>query len=382
MTLAGRWIAFRADASLAIGSGHVMRCLTLAGAVAVRGGCCVFVMRDHTGHLETLVHAHRHQVHLLPAGNGQITSSLSHAGWLGIGWAEDAEQTHAALAGEAIDMIVVDNDALDANFEWQLAPLVGPIMVIDDLADRPHDCELLLDQNFGADPRDYEGLLPESARRLIVPSYALLQADFVKVRTSAVAARITRSADEILIAVSGVDNDNVSTCLLGHLNEMALPEQACINVVLGQTAPHVAAVKERAAEMSWPSWVLIGVKSMSVLIASTDSCIGAAVGMAWERCASGLPTAILILADRQIAAAKALSDVGAVKFAGDVRIRGGEAELKRAVTYLLTPEHRRAVGVRAADICDGPGAERVVDSISDLLDSQSKERAARRDRNA
>ena len=144
--------AFRVDASLQIGSGHVMRCLTLAEALRANGAECHFITRDHPGHLLELIRHHDFTVAVLPAeplpapSNTQVpherAKEPAHAKWLGSDWKTDADQTRAVLAQLQPDWLVVDHYALDQRWENALRPNFKQLLVIDDLADRSHQCEL------------------------------------------------------------------------------------------------------------------------------------------------------------------------------------------------------------------------------------------------
>ena len=189
-------IVFRTDASLAIGTGHVMRCLTLADALRERGARSHFICRTHDGHLIEHIRAHGHQVSALPAtASTSMTSntdnSTAHAHWLGVDWASDALDTLTVLQGLRTDWLVVDHYALDARWEKKLRHGCQRLLVIDDLADRPHDCELLLDQNLGRLASDYDRSVPVSCTVLAGPQHALLRPEFADWRYRSLARRAT-----------------------------------------------------------------------------------------------------------------------------------------------------------------------------------------------
>lgn len=154
-------MAFRTDASSRIGTGHVMRCLTLADALREQGSECQFVCREHEGHLIGHIRSRGYKAHALPrsSANTSFESDLAHASWLDVDWQTDADQTQEALGSEAVDWLIVDHYALDQRWESALRSSCKRIMVIDDLADRQHDCDLLLDQNYGSSAERYHGLV-------------------------------------------------------------------------------------------------------------------------------------------------------------------------------------------------------------------------------
>lgn len=322
--LEGQVVAFRADASLEIGSGHVMRCLTLADALHEQGAQCHFLCREHPGHLCELIEGRGYKVHrLLPRKETEtgVDADFSpepepaHAPWLGASWAQDATACLPILTELAPSWLVVDHYALDHRWETAvLERLSGPrppLLVIDDLADRHHIADLLLDQNLGRQAADYRGLVPEACRVLAGPGYALLRPEFREWR----AASLSRRADKprlqrLLINLGGVDKDNVTGQVLDALTACDLPDALQISVVMGATAPWLEDIKAQAANLPWSTEVVVNVDDMARRMAEADLAIGAAGSTSWERCCLGLPTLMVVLAENQQAIAETLDDAG------------------------------------------------------------------------
>jgi len=343
-------ILFRADASLEIGTGHVMRCLTLAKAL--KGAECTFACREHAGNLIDHIRDQGFEVLALPMGEPS-------GDWLGANWQEDAAQT--AAAGPC-DWLVVDHYALDARWEEAMRPHAARIMAIDDLADRPHECDLLLDQNLGRKPEDYQPHLGPDCPLLLGPAYALLRPEFAAWREKSLARR-GGGLNTLLITMGGVDQHNVTGDILAALKGSALPEGAEIKVVMGPHAPWLTEVQAAAAAMPSPCEVLVGVSNMAELMAGSDLAIGAAGGTSWERCCLGLPTLTLVLADNQREGAEALEASGAVVLLGDARSNGWQAQLHTALEA-LSPETLTTLSQSARTITDGKGAERCAAALS------------------
>lgn len=354
-------IAFRTDASLQIGIGHVMRCLTLADALRGRGAQSTFICRPHSGHLLDLIQQRGHKVNALAQADAAFTASAdpSHSLWLGTDWENDAAQTLQALGNQVVDWLVVDHYALDRRWEQTLRPRARRIMAIDDLADRPHDCDLLLDQNLGRNAKDYEGLLKKEAQRLIGPAYALLRPEFAQLREYSLQRRAWPQLKELLITMGGVDQTNVTCQVLDGLIRCELPTDLKITVVMGATAPWLAQVHATAAAMPWPTQVLVGVSNMAQLMAESDLCIGAAGGSAWERCALGLPTLVLILAENQHGGAMALQSHDAVWVAADAH------QLMSRMSTLFNKETQKTalqkMSQAAAKFVMGNGTSQVIE---------------------
>lgn len=353
-------VGFRADASVQIGTGHVMRCLTLADALRERGVQSVFICRQHIGHMMELIERRGHEVVVLPEVEElYIPSDLApaHAAWLGTDWATDAEETGKALGEKILDWMVVDHYALDHHWEKSVRSHCHRLMVIDDLADRPHDCDLLLDQNLGRSSEDYRSLVSEGVCLLIGPEFALLRPEFVAQRSASLMRRAQSSLRKILVTMGGVDNENMTGQVMEVLEACKLPEYVETTVVMGHKAPGLEQVKAKAALMSRSTQVLIGVTNMAELMKDSDLAIGAAGGTSWERCCLGLPTLILVLADNQRAGAAALQSAGAAVLIERL------VDIQMMIEGFLRPEEGierlQCLSQAAAQVTDGSGVYRV-----------------------
>ena len=351
--------AFRADASLTIGTGHVMRCLTLARELRALGNACRFVCRDMPGGFGALVAA-EFPLSLLPAPKGPSPQGQpTHAAWAGVDWARDVVETRAAVG--KVDWLVVDHYAFDARWQAAARPACKRLMVIDDLADRPHTCELLLDQNLGHEALDYDGLAPDSCTRLIGPRYALLRPEFAQVRASALSDRSGRGCRNLLITMGGVDPADATSQVLRALQAASLPEDLRIMVVMGGRAPALEQVRVLARRMPRPTEIAVDVTDMAARMAWADLAIAAAGATTWERCSLGLPTIIVQIAANQAGIARALSDAGAALDPGP--LHAPEFQRKLQAALLQASSQLCAMSKRAADICDGDGTTRVVAAL-------------------
>lgn len=350
-------VAFRADASLLIGSGHVMRCLTLAEALRSRGAQCLFISREHPGHLLATIQQRGFAVTALPPPATGVepvrAGALIHAPWLGCDWQTDAQQSSAALAQGVVDWLVVDHYALDQSWEAALRSCYRKLLVIDDLADRAHQADLLLDQNLGRQPPDYAALVPPSCQVLAGPRFALLRPEFAAVRAYSLRRRQQPKLQQLLITMGGVDLPNATGQVLEALKACALPSDCRISVVMGAQAPWLHQVREQARDMPWPTEVLVNISDMAQRMADSDLAIGAAGGTSWERCCLGLPTLLVVLADNQWPGAKALQAARAARLIGEVRDLA--IELPAALEQLSPQRELIAMGSDASALCDGLG---------------------------
>lgn len=352
-------VAFRTDASIQIGIGHVMRCLTLADALATKGNQCTFICREHTGNLIEHIRSKGHAVHSLPMGS-EADVDLAHSAWLGATQAQDAHACAQLLAELQPDWLVVDHYALDFRWEEELASHCGQVMVIDDLVDRPHTCDMVLDQTFGRHADDYRPLVPENCTLLCGSNYSLLRPEFASLRPYSLQRRVQPKLKHLLITMGGVDKDNVTVQVLNALRACTLPPDCEITVVMGATAPWLAEVPQLAQTMPWPTTVRVGVDNMAQLMADSDLAIGAAGATSWERCCLGLPSILVVLAANQTSIARALSEAGAV-----VQLELPELSRQLAHTTAIRGDQRAltAMSHAASQICSGEGATHVLNLL-------------------
>lgn len=350
-------IVFRTDASVQIGTGHVMRCLTLADALRSEGADCTFICRGQTGHLVDLINERGHQVMMLAVSDSLPTNAshenLAHAAWLGTDWATDANDSQQAIGSRTVDWLVVDHYSLDHRWEKDMRPFTQKIMVIDDLADRVHDCDLLLDQNLGRSVEDYRSLVPDHAKSLIGPRYALLRPEFTAMRQMSLARRQDPQLKHLLITLGGVDKDNLTGEVLQTLRICQLPINLRITVVMGPHAPWLENVQAIAAAMPRPTQVKVSVRDMASLMTDSDLVIGAAGGTAWECCSLGLPSFVITAAENQRGTAHALKKSGAAVLIDSTRDIA--AYIENPLLSDTPAQQLKQLSTAAAAITDGEG---------------------------
>lgn len=353
-------VAIRADAGPVIGSGHVMRGLTLAAALRARGATVRFVCGDGPGHLGARITADGFGVDLIPGGLPEPADVQATLAALQNGAGRHVEHT-------GCDLLLVDHYGLGIGWEAMLRPAVRRIAAIDDLADRAHDVDLLLDQNLGRRVSDYARLLPPHARRLIGPAHALLRPEFAAARSASLARRTQVTHwRHLLISLGGADPQQATVTVLRALSGCPLPAEATITVVLGALAATREAVTALLPTLPCSTRLLVDVADMAGLLAEADLAIGAAGGSAWERCCLGLPTLLLVLADNQRPGTQALAAAGAALALG--ALADLPATLPQALMQLAEPGRLQALSAAAAAITDGQGAGRVADALLALLD--------------
>lgn len=347
-------VVFRVDASIQIGTGHVMRCLTLADELAEQGAQCEFVCREHPGNLIDHIQSKGYKVHSLSVGETADTD-LTHSKWLGATQAQDAEACAPILSKLQPDWLVIDHYAIDIRWETALMPYYRKLMVIDDLADRKHASNVLLDQTYGRDACDYSELVPNNCSVLCGANYALLRPEFAELRAYSLQRRLQPELKRLLITMGGVDRENVTNRVLHCLRASPLPPDCEIIVVVGASSPNLADIQNESKTMPWRTRVEAGVNNMAELMAESDLAIGAAGATSWERCCLGLPTIMIVLAENQRKIAQELFTAGAA-IELDIEKQEGCVEL---ITKALQTNLLSETSQFAFKITNGLGCRRV-----------------------
>jgi UDP-2,4-diacetamido-2,4,6-trideoxy-beta-L-altropyranose hydrolase len=352
-------VAFRVDASSDIGSGHLMRCLTLAKSLKEAGFYVLFICRNIPMHLQILVQANYNLKILKEDGNHSLIGTLAHSSWLCVSQEKDLDDSVKALQNHVWDWVVVDHYAIDHTWESKIKKngLVKNILVIDDLADRKHFCDVLLDQNLGREYGDYAGLVTADCTLLVGPLYALVRKEFIALRESSLLRRKSYKLKNILITMGGVDSLNISGQLIEALSRCMLPKDIAVTIVMGQSANCLSEVRLAVERSSLNARIVINAKNMGELMLEADLCIGAAGSTSWERCTLGLPAIVFCIADNQRSVVDALSKSGV---ALTMQLNGNSIDpvaLSNKIAEASSLSYEMTE--KSAAITDGEGARRV-----------------------
>ncbi|MDL2123088.1 MAG: UDP-2,4-diacetamido-2,4,6-trideoxy-beta-L-altropyranose hydrolase [Deltaproteobacteria bacterium] len=358
-------ITFRVDASIQIGTGHVMRCLTLADELLGRGAEAVFVCREFDGNLCCYIEEKGYVVLRLPVSNEQehnIEGNLKHAAWLGVDWQTDARQVEEIIKGiEPLpDWLVVDHYALDERWEGYLRPYCKKIMVIDDLADRPHDCDLLLDQNFYENLEGrYDGLVPAWCKKLLGSKYALLRPEFREARKNL--RKRDGQVRRIMIFFGGSDPTNETTKALEAIRMLNRPDIA-VDVVVGALNPHRQGIERIASDL--PDCTChFKVEDMAAFMAKADLAVGAGGTTVWERCALGLPILVTTVAENQEKTVSDMAESGYLLFLGRSEAVSVDSLYHALEIAIQSPWLLISFARKTQSLVDGKGVKRIAQEM-------------------
>lgn len=334
-----------------------MRCLALAEALRRREISSTFLCRAFPDHAGDVILRQGFDLHLLPIGTQTASPPPPHAAWLGASQEEDA----AACASQwptGTDILVVDHYALDIRWETSMHRLCSIQLAIDDLADRHHACDVLLDQNLAPQMESrYAGFLPATCRSLLGPSYALLSPAFAPAASLATERTTVR---RLLVFFGGGDTDNLTCRALRELASVNLPA----DVVIGSANPHRTEVASLCTS-SDRLWTLhVQTPHMPDLMLQADLALGAGGSSHWERCLLGLPALVVTTAANQLPSTRMVAERGACRNLGTAQSLT-DGQFRQGVEELLQNPHTLRAMSRAAQALmpDGNGAERVASTL-------------------
>ncbi|MEM6585770.1 MAG: UDP-2,4-diacetamido-2,4,6-trideoxy-beta-L-altropyranose hydrolase, partial [Pseudomonadota bacterium] len=348
-------VAFRVDASSAMGTGHMHRCLALAAALRAQGDEVAFVTRDlglDCGAL--LQEAAVDRIIVLPKPLGRLfrpDPAIAHAAWAEISSDEDAQETIQALKPWRPDWLVVDTYAFGAGWHRAVKSALGcSIAAIDDLGDRAMACKALIDHTYHVDHRaKYKDALEGETRLLCGPRFGLLGPAY------AAAPRYTfhETVRSIGVFMGGVDAGNHSATALEAITLSGF--EGPVEIVATSANPHIAALREVVAARPLTK-LCVDLPDLAAFFARHDLQIGAGGGASWERCCIGAPTLLCVIAPNQIAVAPLLAQEEVVALASDP----SAASIAQELSKLLTDApKRRNLALASQALVDGRGAERV-----------------------
>jgi UDP-2,4-diacetamido-2,4,6-trideoxy-beta-L-altropyranose hydrolase len=356
-------IVIRADASQYIGSGHIMRCLVLAKALAKSGYCIRFACRRQVGDLFDLLEARGFEVIELvsPSDFCVPNDDKDYAAWLQVPWQQDADSLLTQIG--QIDLLIVDHYGI--NIEWEVyvkARLACKLFVIDDLV-RTHSADLLLDQTLMREVQEYGNI--SSTRILVGCDHALLADNFPDLREKVLDKNEDIKRPKLLLSMGAMDLANITLKVLSVFSHFKKSERPFITVLLSPRAPHYQTVRNFCQINS--DWIrfIDFVDDMAELMNSQDVAVGAGGTTSWERACLGIPSIVIPLASNQINSCEKLASLHAA-----ITMEISEIEAGLSEQYNLLIKKFRAYRRSALAICDGLGLMRVLYELKNLLNDK------------
>ncbi|WP_431029189.1 UDP-2,4-diacetamido-2,4,6-trideoxy-beta-L-altropyranose hydrolase [Lysinibacillus sp. LZ02] len=301
-------VFIRVDASFEIGTGHVMRCLTLAHRLKKEGKQVAFICRVTNGDCIELIEQQGFRVYKLRICEGSLWTYVADD------WQTDARDTIDILRKHSVEKLIIDHYSIDIRWEQLIRPFTKEIMVIDDLANRQHDCDILLDQNYYLNMKNrYDGLVPSTAKLLLGPSHALLREEFMEAKKHI--KPFNGRVERLFIFFGGSDPTNETEKVLCAILPLIKKYNLEVDVVVASSNPNKNRIKEISLTCNRIDYHC-QINNMAELMAKADLAIGAGGATTWERTFLFLPSIIISVAENQIEIAKNVDREGVCNYLG------------------------------------------------------------------
>ena len=360
-------IAIRTDSSIKIGSGHVIRCLTLARALKKNGHNCKFISRNLKGNLNRVI-KQEFELEELAAPNKNYKNLIypPHAIWAEIDWESDAKESISKLSG--FDWIICDHYAFDWQWETFISTEGIKIMVIDDLADRHHKCDLLLDATLGRYKKDYKKLTNSNTVLFVGVEYALIRPEFKKSRKISISKRLDREIKNILICMGGMDSYNLIPEILINLGSEFISQKLNVNILISSKANNIKLIEKKISELAFPVKLLIDQNNISEIMIETDIAISACGLFYYELATMSVPTILIPVSDIQKKMAIKFTQLSSANVLLDPLTESGLKDLKNVFSrFIVNIKSNKISKVNSIPKFDGGGVEKVAKAMESIL---------------
>lgn len=356
-------VVFRVDSSLSIGTGHVMRCLNVANQFKDMGGRCSFITKTHNGNIIDKIHDAKFPVKEIVAHESDFFYIADEKKWLGGTQEDDAKLFCSFIVDDGIvpDIIILDHYSLDIVWEQYIKTRFPSccLVVIDDLCNRKHYCDFIVDQTFGRQALEYLKYNFNNAKLLIGSEYALLHPKFRKLKSKSLSRKERKKKKKnILITMGGVDNNNITEEIISFLDGYYCDFINEIDIVIGSQYKFKDELQKAILKLEYKIRIHQNINNMPELMMIADLAIGALGGTTWERCVMGLPAVNICIANNQKIIAQKISSVGLVVLDANFLNR---QNFLASLTYLH--ENYEFQKELTNKICDGYGLIRLAQEL-------------------
>ena len=350
---------FRCDASKSIGSGHLLRCITLANFLKKEGLKSLFVCIDIDPYFLTIIEKNSHKCLNFDFQNKISFKSEFLDNFLNYDWYKDSQFTIKIINELKTEWVIIDNYLLDFKWENLVRKYTKNIMAIDDLANRKHNCDILLDQNFVNNfYTRYDFLVPKNCIKLLGPNYAVVKEDFVKAREI---SKFRNKINKILIYFGSTDKYNLVLKTIKKIIER-FNDNFKLYVVLSISSLFNQEIKDYCKNFD-NIFVIEWVESLANLMIEADICIGAVGSVTWERCCLKLPSIVTSVAENQKEIALKLSEEKVLLWVGDQSENTANEIILNLEKLHNNSKLQGEISRNCSDLVDGNGTKRIVSNI-------------------
>ena len=343
-------IFIRVDSSTKIGYGHLIRCLALADTLK-KSFKINFICTNLNGNLISQICKKKFEVFRFNTKSQRINVK------------KDAEKTISIIKKHRNkkSLLILDSYILSQEWENRVKPYVKRLIVIDDLMDRKHSCDLIIDQNLHTQMNSlYTKSVPKNCVKLLGPDYAILRNQFIAQRKYAKIRSLP--IKNILVSFGGTDNENHTLRALTSLKK--LNSDVNVNVVTG-TANIGKKIIKNFCKKNFNYNYFEQVENMAKLMQVADLCIGSSGTTTWERCCVGLPAIAIVASNDQKDIASAVSKNKCIINLGKIK-KSDNVNYVRLMKNLKNSELQN-MSRNCMKLVDGKGAARISKYIFSMM---------------
>jgi len=292
----------RADGPFEIGTGHITRCLAIAEELKNSFTKIIFLTKKSTGDLIDVIEKNGFEVKILDTQTKQLIEDK-------YDFNNEIKIITTLLTPykSNLNFLLIDHYGIDINYESPLRKIFKKIFVIDDLANRKHDCDLLIDQNYYKDiNKRYLGLVPKNSITLLGPKYVILRSEFHN--SQKVKYQKNNLPKKIFVSYGGSDPTNESKKVLDAICSLK-NRQFDVTVIAGIHNQNFEKLKKQFAKMKNIK-IFLRVDNFSELLSNSELCFGAGGTTTWERLYLGIPSIVTIISPDQKESVEFLSSLG------------------------------------------------------------------------
>ena len=354
-------IALRVDASMIMGTGHLRRCLSLTQALLDCGAKVHFLIRRlddvATQILQKFPASKNFTIHWLPTPNFEYIfeeGAPPNQHWSGVGWYKDVADVIAVMQEIQPEWMIVDHYAFDERWHGAVCQSLDcKLLVIDDLADRTLDADVVLDQNWDSNHEGkYIGRLRQDPVWLSGPTFALLD----KAYRDTLTYQFQDEVKSIGIFMGGTDLEGASLKALYACRKSGF--LGPVEVATISANPYLPSLRNYCAH-SFNTILTIDEPNLAPFFFRHDLHIGAGGSATWERCYMGVPTIAMVLAENQRIVLEPLRGMDVLEVAEEFN----EEFQKQISALIANPALRRVMHEKSRRLVDGAGVYRVANFL-------------------
>ena len=359
-------VYFRVDSSSKIGSGHVMRCLALADFLKKKKLNTFFLKRDLDGNYIKKVKKHGHKVCVLKhkkikKNHKNYFKSFFYKNWLETTEYQDAQECLSFFQKKRTGIVVVDHYGISKIWHDVIKKKNFKIIVIDDLADRKYNCDLLLDSTPGRKKIEYKNLINSKCELLVGAKNFLLREEFINQKKKYLKRKLVK---KVLISMGGSDPNNSSEFIIKNLEKVKL--NIIVTLIIGKNYKYFSKLKKLIKKFNTKIILKRNVNNMAKLINESDLGITTPSVTALEFCYMELPTMVITASKNQELIANNLHKLGAIIKLGFFKSLNQKYFIKKFLQIFHDHSKRLRISQNTQKICQPDGKSLVFKKIQNL----------------